>query len=166
MLDCGVCMGLQVRVEGSVERLPDAESDAYYHSRPRGSQIGAHVSPQSTVLPEGRATLEARNQELKQACPHPLVCVGSEEKGLPSRLLRASHTSACMPSVHRLRYGVLICMHLSPQGLEGMALLHVLFTSPGVHDTDRSLKRKLLLWCSNMRMKARRFPGQKTGAAS
>ena len=60
-------MGLQVRVEGSVERLPDAESDAYYHSRPRGSQIGAHVSPQSSVLPDGRAALEARNQELRQA---------------------------------------------------------------------------------------------------
>ena len=59
--------GLQVRVEGSVERLPEQESDAYYHSRPRGSQIGAHVSPQSSVLPDGRASLEARNQELKQA---------------------------------------------------------------------------------------------------
>ena len=57
---------VQVRVEGTVEQLPEEESDAYYHSRPRGSQIGAHVSPQSSVLPNGRSELEARNEELKQ----------------------------------------------------------------------------------------------------
>ena len=57
---------MQVRVEGAVEKLPEEESDAYYHSRPRGSQIGAHVSPQSLVLPNGRAELETRNEELKQ----------------------------------------------------------------------------------------------------
>ena len=56
----------QVRVEGTVEKLSEEESDAYYHSRPRGSQIGAHVSPQSSVLPNGRGELEARNAELKQ----------------------------------------------------------------------------------------------------
>ena len=53
-------------MEGTVEQLPGEESDAYYHSRPRGSQIGAHVSPQSSVLPNGRSELEARNEELKQ----------------------------------------------------------------------------------------------------
>ena len=57
---------VQVRVEGTVEKLPEGESDKYYHSRPRGSQIGAHVSPQSTVLKNGRCELEARNEELKQ----------------------------------------------------------------------------------------------------
>ncbi len=56
----------QVRVEGTVERLPDEESDAYYHSRPRGSQIGAHVSPQSSVLKGGRVELEARKAELEE----------------------------------------------------------------------------------------------------
>ena len=49
----------QVRVTGLVERLPDAESDEYYRSRPRSSQIGAWSSPQSQVLPD-RASLEAR----------------------------------------------------------------------------------------------------------
>lgn len=39
----------QVRVEGKVERLSDAASSEYFHSRPRSSQIGACVSPQSQV---------------------------------------------------------------------------------------------------------------------
>jgi pyridoxamine 5'-phosphate oxidase len=49
----------QVRVVGTVERLPDADSDAYYASRPRSSQIGAWSSPQSQVLPD-RQSLEQR----------------------------------------------------------------------------------------------------------
>ncbi len=49
----------QVRVEGSVERVDAATSDAYFDSRPHGSQLGAWASPQSTVI-EGRSTLEQR----------------------------------------------------------------------------------------------------------
>jgi len=37
---------MQVRVEGSVEKVPEEESDKYFHSRPRGSQLGAIVSKQ------------------------------------------------------------------------------------------------------------------------
>lgn len=54
----------QVRVEGSVTRLDTAESDAYFVSRPRGSQIGAVASPQSRTIPDRRA-LEERVAEVE-----------------------------------------------------------------------------------------------------
>ena len=52
----------QVRVVGTVERLPDDESDAYFESRPRGAQIAACASPQSQVI-AGRAELERLTAE-------------------------------------------------------------------------------------------------------
>lgn len=51
----------QVRVTGLVKRLPAAESDAYFSSRPRGSQLGAVSSPQSQVIPN-RAWIEEAYQ--------------------------------------------------------------------------------------------------------
>jgi pyridoxamine 5'-phosphate oxidase len=53
----------QVRIEGSVEHVSRAETDAYFHSRPVASQVGAWVSKQSEPLPS-RRTLELRAAEL------------------------------------------------------------------------------------------------------
>jgi pyridoxamine 5'-phosphate oxidase len=54
----------QVRIEGTVTQVSRAESDGYFASRPRGSQLGAWTSAQSTVISD-RAYLEARERELK-----------------------------------------------------------------------------------------------------
>jgi pyridoxamine 5'-phosphate oxidase len=53
-----------VRVQGGVERLPAAESDAYFASRPRGAQISAWASPQSAVI-AGREGLERAIAEVE-----------------------------------------------------------------------------------------------------
>lgn len=53
----------QVRIEGITEKLDEAESDAYFSSRPESSRIGAWSSPQSQVIP-GRDYLENRYLEL------------------------------------------------------------------------------------------------------
>ena len=54
----------QIRVRGRVEKVSEAESDAYFASRPRGSQLGAWVSNQSTVI-ASRDVLEQRQRELE-----------------------------------------------------------------------------------------------------
>ncbi|CAA2997793.1 pyridoxine pyridoxamine 5 -phosphate oxidase 1, chloroplastic-like [Olea europaea subsp. europaea] len=54
----------QVRVEGPVQKVSEEESEKYFHSRPRGSQIGAIVSKQSTVIP-GRQFLHQQQEELE-----------------------------------------------------------------------------------------------------
>lgn len=53
----------QMRITGDVERLARAESETYFHSRPRGSQLGAWASEQSRVVP-GREALDAKLAEV------------------------------------------------------------------------------------------------------
>jgi len=58
----------QVCVAGTVTKLPIAESEQYFKTRPHGSQIGAWASSQSTVVPD-RAALEAKWRELEKKFP-------------------------------------------------------------------------------------------------
>lgn len=55
----------QVRVEGLVKKVSEAESDAYFQSRPRLSQLGAVVSPQSQIIPN-RKFLEDKFAQLEK----------------------------------------------------------------------------------------------------
>jgi pyridoxamine 5'-phosphate oxidase len=88
----------QVRLRGTVERVDEAESDDYFASRPRDSQLAAWASPQSEVLAD-RGELERRFTECAQRfsdseVPRPpfwggwRLIVGSAEfwQGRPSRL--------------------------------------------------------------------------------
>ena len=67
-------MQRQLRAEGPVERLAAEESDAYFASRGRGSQLGAHASRQGSVIP-GREVLDERlaqmNKEFGDDVPRP-----------------------------------------------------------------------------------------------
>lgn len=60
-----IAMERQVIVEGSITRVSREESAAYFHSRPRASQLGAWVSRQSSVVPN-RETLEAGMKALEE----------------------------------------------------------------------------------------------------
>lgn len=55
----------QVRIEGAITLVSEAEADAYFQSRPRGSQLGAWVSHQSQVI-GNRSVLEDRLEQLEQ----------------------------------------------------------------------------------------------------
>jgi pyridoxamine 5'-phosphate oxidase len=55
----------QVRIEGAVDRVPNAEADAYFATRSRDSQLGAWASDQSRPL-DSRATFEQRFEETKR----------------------------------------------------------------------------------------------------
>ena len=59
----------QVRIEGLAMPVTAQEADAYWGTRPRGHQVAAYASPQSTELPGGRNELEARFAEWDKKLP-------------------------------------------------------------------------------------------------
>ncbi len=76
MVFCWLDLERQIRIEGKIEKLSQEESDQYFQSRPKGSQIGAWASPQSEVISD-RNLLEKNVEELKskyqdaEALPRP-----------------------------------------------------------------------------------------------
>jgi len=65
----------QIRIEGALEKVSRQQSEAYFHSRPRDSQLAAASSTQSTIIP-GRKTLEmnysiqeAEYEHIEVPCP-------------------------------------------------------------------------------------------------
>ena len=65
MLFPWVGLGRQVKIVGTAEKIPTAESMKYFATRPRGSQIGAWASPQSRVI-SSRSLLDAKVDEIKR----------------------------------------------------------------------------------------------------
>lgn len=65
-------MERQVIIQGTATKLPPEASDQYFQSRPRGSQMGAHVSNQSEVI-ENRFTLEKRLKFLEDQYKNKLI---------------------------------------------------------------------------------------------
>lgn len=57
-------MERQVRIEGTIEKLSKEQSERYFQSRPKGSQLGALVSPQSQEI-AGREVLESKMAQLQ-----------------------------------------------------------------------------------------------------
>lgn len=76
----------QVNVRGSVGQVTQGESEAYFHSRPRSSQLGAHASVQSTAIP-GREWLEEQYLALAEKYPEgtviPLPCTWGGYRLIP-----------------------------------------------------------------------------------
>lgn len=55
----------QIRIEGVASRVDAKRSDEYFQSRPRGSQVGAWASPQSSIIND-RSLLEARTKQIEE----------------------------------------------------------------------------------------------------
>lgn len=85
-------LGRQVRIQGTVETVSEAESDAYFHTRPRLSQIGAIASDQSQILTD-RSILENKTKELEAKF---------EDKEIP----RPAHWKGFRVNPHKIEFWI------------------------------------------------------------
>lgn len=82
-------LGRQVRVRGAAARVPEAESEAYFASRPRGSRLGAWSSDQSSVIPSREVRAPSESRCLKTAAANSCVTVWVQSvTGFRIRLLQ------------------------------------------------------------------------------
>ncbi|MDR6132993.1 pyridoxamine 5'-phosphate oxidase [Chryseobacterium sp. SORGH_AS1175] len=76
----------QVIIKAHLEKIAENLSDGYFHSRPKGSQLGAVVSPQSEVIPD-RAFLEQKLKDLEEKYENTEVPRPENWGGLPCKAL-------------------------------------------------------------------------------
>lgn len=87
---CWLELQRQVRVEGTVCKISPEESDQYFHSRPFGSQIGAHASPQSSVIHS--------REELERQYAH------FEELFSKEPIMRPEHWGGLLVNPHKIEF--------------------------------------------------------------
>ncbi|SRR6056297_283201 len=97
-------MERQIRVEGTAEKISAEESTAYFQSRPKGSQIGAKVSPQSQPIPNA-SFLEEKMAEAEEAAKGQKVLERPENWG--GYMIRAHHVELWLGQPNRLHDRIL-----------------------------------------------------------
>ena len=125
-----------VRIEGVVEKVSDEESDAYFHSRPLDSRIGAWASPQSQVI-SGRGVLVANaakyGAQFLLKPPRPPHWGGYRLKALTGSSGRAARAACMTGCATRWMAGVAGCVNgWHP---ENPPVFQIRFTSAITSDT-------------------------------
>ncbi len=86
---CWLELQRQIRIEGTIEKIAEADSDAYFQSRPVGSRIGAWASPQSQVI-DSRAVIE-ENENVYKKQFHVIARDEATEGGSDIEIPRPAH---------------------------------------------------------------------------
>lgn len=97
-------MERQIRIEGVAEKISAEESTAYFQSRPKGSQIGAKVSPQSQPIPNA-AYLEEKMAETEETTKNQEVLERPENWG--GYIIQSHHVELWLGQPNRLHDRIL-----------------------------------------------------------